>query len=180
MGEIIKLSQCYSIEHGIEVKDDDSFYSKIELIATGKLLSIKLPGIQSRIYNAWANSWNGKDFLKYPIDTCIKINPYFEECCVSVLKGEDKDTAVANTKGISLFMEQLDKTFSKDFKLFAGYDGRRWDFIAEMDASKAVLHIRNNKSIESIIDYLVPFVPIDMARYLIASEFEKRHKAGNK
>lgn len=176
MGETIRLSQCYSIEHGIEVKDDDSFYSKIELIATGKLSSVKLPGIQARIYKAWANSWNSREFSKYPVDTCIKINSLFEECCIHVLKGEDKDTAVANMKGLSLFIGQLDKTSSKDFKIFSGYDGRRWDFIAEMDASKAVLHIRNNKSIEVIMDYLLPFVPEDMRRYVIAREIENRHK----
>ena len=176
MGETIRLSQCYSPDHGIEVKDDDSFYSKIEMIATGKLSSVKLPGIQARIYNAWANSWKSKQFSKYPIDTCIKINPYFEECCIHALKGEDKDTAVANTKGISLFREQLDKTSSKYFKIFSGYDGRRWDFIAEMDASKAVLHIRNNKSIELIMDYLLPFVPEHTRRYVIAKEIEDRHK----
>jgi len=180
MGEPTRLSQCYSIEHGIEVKDDDSYYSKIEMIATGKLTSNAYVGlgIQARIYVSWQNSWNGKDFSEYPVDVCLRINSHFEECCARVLNGENRNNAVTNVKGLSRLVEKLDQTTSKDFKIFAGYDGRRWDFIAHMDASKAVLYIKNSLEIEPIMAYLAPFFEVEMARYIVASEIEKRHKAG--
>ena len=177
MGETIRLSQCYSPDHGIEVKDDDSFYSKIEMIATGKLSSVKLPGIQARIYNAWANSWKSKQFSKYPIDTCIKINPYFEECLHTCFKRRRQGYCRGKYKRHISLLDQLDKTSSKDFKIFSGYDGRRWDFIAEMDASKAVLYIKNNADPARIVEYLLPFVPVDMARSVIANEIEQKQKA---
>lgn len=180
MGNTTRLSECYSAAQGIEVKDDDSYYSKIELIATGKLTShaYEWLGIQARIYVSWQKSWNGKDFSEYPVDVCLRINPNFEECCARVLNGENRNNAVTNIHGLSKLVDKLDKTTSKDFKIFAGYDGRRWDFIAHMDASKAVLYIKNSLEIEPIMAYLAPFFEVEMARYVIAEEIEKRHKAG--
>lgn len=178
MEDKLRLSACYSIAQGIEVKDDDSYYSKIELIATGKLASdaYESAGIQARIYNAWRNSWNGGDFAEYSVDLCLKINPLFEECCARVLNGENKQNIVTNSLGLYRLMEKLDQTTSKDFKIFAGFDGRRWDFIAHLHASNAVLYIKNSLEIEPIMVYLTPFFEVEMARYIIATEIEKKHK----
>lgn len=179
MQDTIRLSECYSIAHGIDVQDDDSYYSKIELIATGKLTSEawEYPGIQSRIYNAWKNSWNGKDFAGYPVDICLRISNTFEECCARVLSGENRKNAAVNVGGLSRLVERLDETTSKDFKIFAGYDERRWDFIASMKKDKAILYIKNSPEIEKIMSYLEPFLQVEMARYVIASEIEKKFKA---
>jgi hypothetical protein len=47
-----------------------------------------------------------------------------------------------------------------------------------MDTGKAVLYIKNSLEIEPIMAYLAPFFEVEMARYIVASEIEKRHKAG--
>ena len=104
MGETIRLSQCYSLDHGIEVKDDDSFYSKIEMIATG-MLSSQLSGtlgIQAILYNAWRNSWGAREFTKYPLDMCLRISHTFEECCVRVVKGGGKEDCRAKCQRLIL------------------------------------------------------------------------------
>lgn len=179
MSEESTLSAYYSTHDEIDITDDDSDYSKIELIATGTLSSDadEVPGIQQRIYNAWRNSWNAKEFAKYPVDLCLRISHIFDECCARVLNGENRKNAVTNVSGLSRLVEKLDQTTSKEFKIFAGFDGRRWDFRANMDAKKAVLYIKNSAQLEIIMNYLVPFVPVDMARYLIAEEIEKKHKS---
>lgn len=178
-GTMKRIFECYTAESGIEVKDDDSYHSKLELMATGALSSSEngIKGIQTKIYNAWVISWNKGDFSNYPVDVCIKINPFFEECCLRVLLGDNIQTAVINLLGVEKIKAKLDNTSSKDFKLFAGYDGRRWDLVAHMDANKAVLYINNSLKIEKTMGYLMPFLQVEMARYVVASEIEKKYKA---
>ncbi|MDI6738135.1 MAG: hypothetical protein QME12_06510 [Nanoarchaeota archaeon] len=179
MEDTIRLSECYSAASGIEVKDDDSYYSKIELIATGALSSgaAEVPGFQLRIYNAWRNSWDAGEFAKYPNDLCMRISSLSPDHSTNVMACRDKLKPVVNVAGLIRLVEKLDQTTSKDFKIFAGFDERRWDFIAAMDAKKTFLYIKESVALEKIMDYLHPFFKVEMARYVIASEIENRYKA---
>ena len=38
-------------------------------------------------------------------------------------------------------------------------------------------YIQNNVDPAKIVEYLLPFVPVDMARSIIATEIEKKNKA---
>lgn len=179
MSETSELSDYYITAGGIEVLDDDSYYSRIELIATGALScdASEVPGLQQRIYNAWRNSWVGGKFKAYPNDLCIRISSLSPEYSANIMDCSNKSKPFLNVAGLIKLVDRLDTTSSKEFKIFAGFDGRRWDFIASMTKDKAVLYLKKSVPLEKIMGYLHPFVQVEMARYIIASEIEKIYKA---
>ncbi|MFH1064988.1 MAG: hypothetical protein V1734_00595 [Nanoarchaeota archaeon] len=173
-----KLSDCYSIGSRIEIKEEDYYYSKLELAATGLSSdSAVIPGIQARIYSGFRNSILAGEIEGYPVETVIRINPLSEDYAAQVFGGNSFNRFY-NVKGLQEIVNRLDTTTSKEFKLFAGYDGRRWDFIANMDAKKAVLYIKNSVNPVDILDYLAPFIPDEIKRQVISEEIEQKHKAG--
>lgn len=171
-----KLSDYYSIGSRIEVKDDDSYYSKLELAVTGLLSSdsVEYSGIQARLFSGFQNSLAAGEFDGYPVETVIRISLKSEEYAAQVFGGA-VSSMFYNVKAVHKLMGLFDTTASKELKLFAGNDGRRWDFIANMDEKKAVLYIKNSVNPMIIQRYLMPFVSEGMRRQFIAGTIEQKH-----
>jgi len=175
------LSDYYKISKDIEIKDDGSYYSKLELAATGLIPSNsgETPGFQLRIYLALRNSLISGEFAEYPVETVIRISPISEKYATQIFDRNSSNMSY-NIDGLQELVNRLDTTVSREFKLFAGNDGRRWDFIASMDAKKAVLYIKNSTEPMAILSYLMPFIPNEIMKQVIVEEIEKKHKAGRR
>ena len=179
MASTHKLSDYYSIGSRIEIKEEDSYYSRLELAVTGLSSdSAVIPGIQARIYSGLRNSLIADELAGYPAETVIRIGQMSEDYAAQVFENAGKSQLVYNVRDMYRLSKLMDTTASSDFKLFAGNDGRRWDFTANMDAKKAVLYVKNSVNPMIIMRYLMPFVPEQIRRRYIASTIEKKHKAG--
>lgn len=182
MASTNKLSDYYSIGSRIEIKDEDSYYSKLELIATAVLFSDsgEQPGIQARIFSGFMNSCINGELEGCPADTSVRISAMSDDYAAKVFDDLGNGKTAYNITGLKGIKKLLDTTASREFKLFAGYDGKRWNFIANMNEKKAVLYIKNSINPAIISIYLAPFVPEELKRRFIANRIEKKHKAGTR
>lgn len=172
-----KLSDYYILAK-LDVKDEDSYYSKLELITTANLSSdsAEYSGIQARLFSGFQNSLSAAEFDGYPVETVIRISSKSEEYAVQVFGG-NSSSMFYDVPAVHKLMRLFDTTASNNFKLFSGFDGRRWDFIADMDAIKAVLYIKNSVNPLMMLRYLKPFVSEGKQKRDIALAIKKKQKA---